>query len=66
MRLTARQTATVLAALRFWQRHVAPDYDVEPGDPVNFLPAEVAGHFNDSCTPLAVSEIDQLCERINA
>ena len=61
MKLTDRQLATTLAALRFWQRmtthpqrttfqHYAP------------LPEQV--YFED-VTPLKDGEIDRLCERFN-
>lgn len=51
--MTPRELATVLAALRYWQdaRDVPPDiYDI----------AAEAGE------PLADSEIEALCERLNA
>lgn len=52
-----RELATILAALRFWQRHGEsrqanePEYDI----------ATNAG----TLSPLADAEIDALCERLN-
>lgn len=52
--LTARELATVLAALRYWQEEMTPH--------------QYAGcnldHLADF-TPLDADEIDALCERIN-
>lgn len=53
MRLTDRELATVLAALRYWQI----DLDANNGVPI-------CEHFED-VTPLTVDEIDELCERLN-
>ena len=50
-----RELATVLAALRFWQRHLAQNDD----GPINFA------HFDQIVTPLTADEIDDLCERLN-
>ena len=52
--LSERELATVLAALRFWQRAV-PEKDAKAYSPLHFA----------SCRPLSNSEIDWLCERLN-
>lgn len=49
--LSGRELATVLAALRHFQQQPA-------------IPADLSGHFADH-TPLSVSQIDALCERLN-
>ena len=54
MNLTNRETATVLAALRYWQR----DFGAAGGKTV------FPDHFYD-CKPLTAKQIDTLCERIN-
>ena len=48
------EAATTLAALRFWQEHLAAGGHV----PKHF------DHFDDA-TPLSIEEIDALCEEIN-
>jgi len=53
-RLTDRELATVLAALRHWQRAV-PEKDAHAYSPLHFV----------SCRPLSHSEIDGLCEKLN-
>lgn len=53
--LTERELATVLASLRFWQRHLETHRGEIP----------FADHFDDTITPLTVEEIDDLCERVN-
>lgn len=53
--LTTRELATVLAALRYWQRNVE-DNDDGPID---------GEHFDEATTPLTAAEIDELCERLN-
>jgi hypothetical protein len=62
-----QELATVLAALRYWQRAIGVD-----SLPVGPLPkSEYMHHFNfsgdeeDQCMPLSAEEIDALCERIN-
>lgn len=55
IRLSDRELATVLAALRHWQQHLADNENEVP----------VADHFDARTTPLTVAEIDELCERIN-
>ena len=55
LKATARELATILAALRFWQEQDAPpahQYDI----------ATDCGEFE----PLDSDEIDALCERLNA
>ncbi|MEY5098683.1 MAG: hypothetical protein RJA36_1402 [Pseudomonadota bacterium] len=54
MKLSYQESATILAALRYWQGHMAPD-----GSP----PLD-AGHF-EFTKPLSSAEINVLCERIN-
>lgn len=56
VRLTDRELATVLAALRYWQQDLAENEDEGPISP---------DHFTDKITPLSVEEIETLCERIN-
>jgi hypothetical protein len=51
MTLSVRERATVLAALRYWQR------DLKEGDDVPLFEL-----FEDA-TPLTAEEIDDLCER---
>jgi hypothetical protein len=53
-RLTDRELATVLAALRHWQRALARTGGEAP------LP----DHFASEHTPLTAEEIDRLCERL--
>lgn len=53
MSLTKRETATVLAALRYFQANL---------DDVDSLELD---HF-ESITRLSETEIDELCERINS
>jgi hypothetical protein len=55
LRLTRRQLATVLAALRYWQQDLAANKDEGP----------ISEHFGGEITPLTVEEIDDLCERLN-
>lgn len=56
LRLTHRELATVLAALRYWQQDLAENEDDGPISP---------DHFDEEITPLTVAEIDALCERLN-
>lgn len=57
-----REVATILAALRFWQRHL------ETADPLTIIASD---EYRDIATnaatvlPLAPKEIDRLCERLN-
>jgi hypothetical protein len=55
VRLTERELATVLAALRYWQQDLAENDD----GPIS------PEHFNGTITPLTVEEIDALCEHFN-
>ena len=62
MRMTDRETATVLAALRYWQLQLP----VEPYGPRDV--AEIAGEIAEDggrFPMLTAEEIDELCERIN-
>jgi len=54
-RLSARELATVLAALRCFQKSLAQGKDAA----LRALP-----HFTD-CEPLSADEIDALCEQLN-
>ena len=55
--LSKKETATVLAALRYWQ------HDLEEDDEQAL---DEAGHFHfDEVAPLSFKEIDALCEKIN-
>lgn len=56
--LTARQGATVLAALRLWQ--VSHPDNLSRDD----IPAPFQNHF-DEHSPLTAAEIDALCEHLN-
>jgi hypothetical protein len=58
MKLTNKETATVLAALRFWQME-------NSRRDVNLVKAENVGFF-DECEPLTTKEIDELCTDINS
>ena len=53
MKLSDRELATVLAALRYWQDEMAPYED-----------GSTSEHFQE-VTPLTTKEIDDLCERLN-
>ena len=52
---TTRERATILSALRMWQKAV-PEKEAHASSPLHFA----------SCRPLSRSEIDSLCERLNA
>jgi hypothetical protein len=54
--LTDRELATLLAALRTWQRTVAEEHAQE---------LVSSSHFEDGISPLTAEEIDELCERLN-
>jgi hypothetical protein len=58
-RITIRELATVLAALRCWQHEMLRRSETGDDGPVN---DEL---FDSRNTPLSVSEIDALCERLN-
>jgi hypothetical protein len=54
--LSRRELATVLAALRHWQRYLATDGSAASADSFQF----------DETTLLSIEELDTLCERLNA
>lgn len=54
-RLTKRELATVIVALRYWQVAI----DTNGGPPIS-------EHFFNGVTPLTDDEIDELCDRLNA
>lgn len=57
MRLTPEELATILAALRYWQR---------VGHGAGVMPREWDIATNDGTVePLSVDEIDSLCEKLN-
>ena len=51
---SGREIATMLAALRAWQRSL-----IMSGAP------SIQEHFDDASPPLGVDDIDALCEKIN-
>jgi hypothetical protein len=53
-KLTKRELATVLAALRYWQVAISTN-----GGP------PISEHFFNGLTPLTDDEIDELCDRLN-
>jgi hypothetical protein len=55
VRLSDRQLATILAALRFWQQQLDESESEPP----------IREHFEDDITPLTIEEIDAFCERLN-
>lgn len=55
MKLDNRETATVLAALRYWQR--CGDF---AGDDIQDIASD-----SETFNPLSDTEVDELCERIN-
>ena len=57
-RLTDRELATVLAALRYWQQDLIVNSDEGDGEPID--------ERLDGLTPLSSEEIDALCERLNS
>ncbi len=59
MRLNKRQIASVLAALRHWQRHLSIH-----GSAVSTRGSAYCEHFMHE-SPLSIKEIDDLCERLN-
>lgn len=67
MTLTARENATVLAALRFWQnwldpspREIPVSAEEQKAEAIERMP----DHFQDR-EPLVSYEIDALCSKIN-
>jgi hypothetical protein len=57
IRVTDRELATLLAALRTWQRTVAEEKQAQE--------LVSPSHFEDGISPLTAEEIDELCERLN-
>ena len=57
-KMSNRQLATILAALRMWQTDVTDNEDF-PAIPVDF------GEFFADDAPLNSDEIDELCEQLN-
>lgn len=53
-RLSDRELATILGALRHWQHDLAENEE-----------APISEHFDDAITPLSIDEIDALCQRLN-
>lgn len=56
MKLSDKELATVLAALRYWQQDLANAQGDDEGP--------ISPHFED-VEPLSAGEIDDLCERLN-
>jgi hypothetical protein len=56
IRVTDRELATLLAALRTWQRTVAEKHAQK---------LVSSSQFEDGISPLTAKEIDELCERLN-
>ena len=67
MKLTDRELATVLAALRFWQAEMVNAYESCEADdwPSSIPVVDKGGHFREH-KPLTPDEIDGLCERLNS
>lgn len=61
--VTERQHATILAALRFWQRNCLDVY--RPETIADELPEGCVATNAGACTILTAAEVDQLCEGIN-
>jgi hypothetical protein len=59
--LNNRELATVLAALRYWQRHGLP----QCLDSKNHLPEDDIATDGGTLAPMRKPEIDVLCERLN-
>jgi len=55
VRLSDRELATFLAALRYWQEEMSPHPEA----------AACYDHFDDEVTPLTADQIDDLCEKLN-
>lgn len=67
-KLNPRELATVLAALRHWQEatRIGSNGD-EISSPKRDFFSRYAGFFvTEKLDPLSVTEIDDLCERLNA
>jgi hypothetical protein len=57
MKLTEREVANILAALRYWQDNTSEELDcLERFD--------MADHFDHECPPFDDADIDLLCEKI--
>lgn len=63
----SRELATVLAALRYWQRAIGVDsLPVGPLEKNAYMGHfDFSGDVEDQCLPLSADDIDDLCERIN-
>lgn len=59
--LNSREHATVLAALRYWQRHQA--HIIMRG--VTTMPEDAIATNSGTLEPLSRAEIDALCDRLN-
>lgn len=59
LKLSSRELATVLAALRYWQSDV-----LDSGDEDRQAKAVMPEHFEDD-KPLSSEDVDELCERLN-
>jgi hypothetical protein len=57
MKLSVRDYATMLAALRNWQDICSPEGGCDP--------RELQPEYFEDAEPLTTAEIDELCERIN-
>jgi len=65
--LSRRELATVLAALRFWQRH-GPKNEDSFFDKIECEEQDLLDGIRTNCgkfDDLSVEEIDALCERLN-
>lgn len=58
-KLSNRELATVLAALRYWRQDLDADAEDEEGI------GPISPHFTEH-QPLSVEQIDELCERLNS
>ena len=71
MKLNRQETATALAALRYWQKKVIVEREIDPdfGDEelsIDDIPEDLRDHFEgENVEPLNAAEIDALCESIN-
>ncbi len=63
MKLTASELATVLAALRYWQRRVVIPAD-KSSNSTKAIISVVPELFAD-CEPLNPNQIEALCQRLN-
>lgn len=60
--LDLRERATVLAALRYWQRHQA---DLVANSQ-NVIPADIIATIGGQVPPMRRTDIDELCDRVIA